>query len=242
MQRPNPPRSVVFLLATFILVPGSARAAPPGEVAGLAIDQVSSLTWSATAGADDYNVYRGLTSWLIRGEGAQCHGDEITATAFASPASPPLGQAYYYLVTAESNLDGEGTAGVGSSGSPRALRGRCDPVMRGHVLDRAGYGWDEWTRDRIAALGAQGYIDEQLDPALIDEASNTELSSRRALLAPPKTVQELGGLDLVNAVYARRQLEQQATLFWDNHFNTDYRESSGFFGVYAACPRASLAR
>jgi uncharacterized protein (DUF1800 family) len=108
--------------------------------------------------------------------------------------------------------------------------------MRGHILDRTGYGWDEWSRDRIALLGVQGYIDEQLDPATIDEASNTELSSRLPLLVPPDTVQELVGLDLVNAVYARRQLEQQATLFWDNHFNTDFRESNGFFGFYAACP------
>jgi uncharacterized protein (DUF1800 family) len=236
MQRPTHCLAFFVLFSASILMPGVARAAPPGEVAGLAIDPVSNLSWSPLAGADDYNVYRGLTSWLVKGEGAQCHGDEIAATSFASPANPPVGAAYYYLVTGESNVDGEGTAGTGSSGQPRALRGLCDPVMRGHILDRTGYGWSEWSRDRIAALGIQGYIDEQLDPASIDEASNTDLTSRTALLVPPDTVQELGGLDVVNAVYARRQLEQQATMFWDNHFNTDYRESSGFFGFYAACP------
>jgi uncharacterized protein (DUF1800 family) len=238
MQRPVPHSSGILFLAILVIlvIPGSVRAAPPAEVAGPDIDQASNLTWSATAGADDYNVYRGLTSWLALGEGAQCHGDEIAGTAFASPAQPPSGQAYFYLVTAESNLDGEGTAGTSSTGTPRVLRGLCDPVMRGHILDRTGYGWDEWSRDRITALGVQGYIDEQLNPATIDESSNTELSSRTALLVPPDTVQELGGLDVVNAVYARRQLEQQATMFWDNHFNTDWRESSGFFGFYAACP------
>ena len=237
MPRPALHPSAVFLPILLIsLIPGRALAAPPGEVSGPDIDQASNLTWSATAGADDYNVYRGLTSWLAGDDGAQCHGDEIAGTAFASPAQPPLGQAYFYLVTAESNLDGEGSPGTTSAGAPRVLRGQCDPVMRAHILDRTGYGWDEWSRDRIATIGMQGYITEQLDPAVIDESSNTELNTRRALLAPPDTVQEMGGLDIVNAIYSRRQLEQQATMFWDNHFNTDYKESGGFFGFYAACP------
>jgi len=104
--------------------------------------------------------------------------------------------------------------------------------MRHHYLDRLGYGWDEWTRDRFATLGRQGYIDEQLNPASIDESTNTELATRTSSLVPPDTIQELQALDLVRAVYARRQLEQQATLFWDNHFNTDYHESFDFFSFY----------
>ncbi|MGH2360775.1 MAG: DUF1800 domain-containing protein [bacterium] len=107
--------------------------------------------------------------------------------------------------------------------------------MRNHILDRTGYGWDEWTRARIATLGVQGYINEQLSPASIDESTNTELNNRRAALGTLDRVQELQGLDLINAVYARRQLEEQVAMFWTNHFNTDYRESTAFFGVYQNC-------
>lgn len=227
------PRDAVAL-ALGVLLAGAVPvvAAPPGEVTGDRIDQASNLTWSPVAGADDYNVYRGDLAWLQTGAGAACHGDEIAGTSFTTPLSPAEGQGFFYLVTAESNGSGEGTPGSDSTGSLRPLRGSCDGLMRRHYLVRLGYGWDEWTRDRLLALGAAGYIDEQLAPASIDEASNAELAARRAPLVPPDTVQELQALDLVNAVYARRQLEQQVTLFWDNHFNTDYLESFEFFAFY----------
>jgi uncharacterized protein (DUF1800 family) len=211
---------------------GILHAQAPPEVTGLQIDLASNLTWDPAPGADDYNVYRGLISWLAAGNTAKCHGDEIAATSFTSPANPGAGEGYFYLVTAESNTAGEGTPGAGSTGVPHLLRGGCDAVAKTHVLNRVGYGWDEWARDRVAALGLQGYINEQLDPASIDESGNSNLNTRRAALVPPDTIQELQGLDVVNAVYARRQLEQQVTLFWDNHFNTDYRESYQFFGFY----------
>src|SRR5437899_65560 len=85
-------------------------------------------------------------------------------------------------------------------------------LRRQPCAGRLGSGWDEWTRDRFTALGRQGYIDERLNPASIDEATNTDLVTRSSTLVPPDTIQELQALDLVRAVYARRQLEQQATL------------------------------
>ena len=211
---------------------GMAAAAPPGEVTGLQIGTSSQITWTAVAGATDYNVYRGLVSWLPRGDGAECHGDEIAGTAFTTAADPPSGEAYFYLVTSESS-GGEGTAGTGTGGAARPLRGTCDGVMRRHVLGRTGYGGDEWTRGRIGTLGIQGYIDEQINPASIDESTNNELINRRATLIPPDDVNELLALDIVNAVYARRQLEQQVTMFWDNHFNTDHAESFDWFNFYS---------
>ena len=60
----------------------AALAAPPGEVTGDLMSAASVLSWSPVAGADDYNVYRGLISWLKPGAGAQCHGDEIAGTSF----------------------------------------------------------------------------------------------------------------------------------------------------------------
>jgi uncharacterized protein (DUF1800 family) len=220
--------SVMFLIGI-----GISAAAPPGEVSNVQVGSSSQITWTSVAGATDYNVYRGLVSWQFRGDGAECHGDEIAGTSFASAGDPPAGEAFYYLVTAESDAGGEGTAGTGTGGAARPLRGTCDAIARHHVLDRIGYGGDEWTRGRIAALGIQGYLNEQLDPASIDESSNNELINRRATLVPPDNVNELLALDIVNAVYARRQLEQQVTMFWDNHFNTDHHESFDWFNFYA---------
>jgi len=231
----NRKRSVSsYPVLVLVLAAGTvpAAAAPPGEVTGDTLNQSSVLSWSPVAGADDYNVYRGDIAWLRTHSGAECHGDEVAATSFSTPLQPATGRGFFYLITAESNLNGEGTPGSDSGGTPRPLRGTCDTVMRHHYLDRLGYGWSEWTRDRTQTLGLQGYVDEQLNPASIDESTNTDLATRTSTLIPPDTIQELQALDLVRAVYARRQLEQQATLFWDNHFNTNYQKSFDFFSFY----------
>jgi uncharacterized protein (DUF1800 family) len=234
-------RGVAACSVALLIGIGIAAAAPPAEVTNLQVGTTSQLTWSPVSGADDYNVYRGFVSWLTKGDGAECLGNAIVPASFAAPDNPPVGQGYFYLVTAASNASGEGTAGVDSNNAPRPLRGLCDTVMRAHVLERLGYGGDEWTRARIAALGIQGYLNEQLNPASIDESTNTDLANRRATLVPPDTITELQSLDLVNAVYARRQLEQQATLFWDNHFNTDQQKTFDFFNFYAALFPATQA-
>jgi len=226
-------RNMVAASVALLIGIGTVAAAPPGEVTGVLVGTTSQITWTPVAGANEYNVYRGMISWLARGDGAECHGDEIAGTTFTSAPNPPPGDGFFYLVTGESNVDGEGTAGTGSTGAPRPLRGTCDAIMQHHVLDRIGYGGDEWTRGRIATLGLQGYIDEQLNPASIDESTNNDLINRRAAFIPPETLTEMQALDIVNSVYARRQLEQQVTMFWDNHFNTDYSESSDFFNFYA---------
>ena len=79
---------------------------------------------------------------------------------------------------------------------------------------------DEWMEDRIATLGLAGYIDEQLDPTSISEAGNTKLSDGLALYPDPADFFELLARHVVQSVHSRRQLEQQMTMFWANHFNT----------------------
>jgi len=235
---PQRPSYASLLVATVccihISVAGVIAQSPPGEVANLDVTTASVLTWSAAAGADDYNVYRGLTGWLASGIGAQCHGDEITGLTFDSPAAPDRGEGYFYLVTAESSVGGEGTAGTTSSSAVRRPRTPCDMLMRNHVLDRTGYGWDEWSSARYAVLGRQAYVAEQLDPASIDESTNTELSTRLANVTPPEDERELQAAQVIRAVYGRRQLEQQAAMFLDNHFNTDHQSSFMFFSFYQA--------
>jgi uncharacterized protein (DUF1800 family) len=212
-------------LAITMLFVSPARAQAPPEVQGLTLMGPSTLAWSSAGGAASYDVYRGDASGLRSGSAARCHAYHVGATTLLSAAPPAPGDAFFYLVTGESAAGAEGTAGNASSGAPRPLRGRCGPVMRNHVLNRLGYGWSEWGRDRIAALGSlSAYIDEQLNPSSISEADNTDLNSRLTAIDPPDNVTELIARQIVGGVYARRQLAEQAASFWTNHFNTENRK------------------
>ena len=104
-----------------------------------------------------------------------------------------------------------------------------------HVLDRIGYGFDDWSLQRITDLGLAGYIAEQLEPNLPE---NPELATMLAPFASlDQTMNELrlnyplggplGGVPIseltqakmIRAVASRRQLEAVLTDFWFNHFN-----------------------
>jgi len=52
----------------------------------------------------------------------------------------------------------------------------------GHVLNRLAYGPSEGDLQRIASSGLQSWLDQQLNPATIDETGNTALNSRLAEL------------------------------------------------------------
>lgn len=207
----------------------------PGEVTGVGMDGAGTISWDPEGSAEDYNVYRGLTSWLQSGNPPRCHGDEIVATSFASPEDPALGEGFFYLVTAEAAA-GEGTPGAG-----RPLYGSCDQAMTHHLFNRTGYGWDEWSRDRLATLGFDGYIDEQLDPASISETTNTKLNNRLGLIDPPQNHIQLIAQHVVRGAYARRQLEQSVAEFFDNHFSTLLVEVYGFYlGQFPQCGQPAL--
>lgn len=227
-------RAVLSLAAAVLLTAGSAvMAQVPGEVTNVLFSDRTTLNWDSEASSDDYNVYRGGLVDLAAGRPPACHGNEIPTALFSSPAAPSPGVGWAYLVTGESD-----SAGEGPSGSP--VLGGCDGVVENHVLNRIGFGWDEYVRDRIDAVGVQGFVDEQLDPASIDEASNTLLTNALSPIEPPDNLSELQGISLVNAVYGRRQLERAATLFWLNHFNNDYSKLRPIFNVYADGNRRNL--
>ncbi|MBI1175861.1 DUF1800 family protein [bacterium] len=52
----------------------------------------------------------------------------------------------------------------------------------GHVLNRLAYGPSDYDLQRIASIGLEAWMNEQLNPNLIDESANTELNSRTAPL------------------------------------------------------------
>jgi len=120
------------------------------------------------------------------------------------------------------------------------------PAQRRHVLDRLAYGPDPYTVGRIQALGLNGYIDEQLAPAAVDDTSvDTALASRYPMLAmnvvdvrhcyPANATGgscpgSVGGVrndvakameesEIYRALVSHRQFEAVLVDFWFNHFN-----------------------
>ncbi|HKQ96367.1 MAG TPA: putative metal-binding motif-containing protein, partial [Candidatus Polarisedimenticolia bacterium] len=79
------------------------------------------------AQAHVYNVYRGVAGPSTPGEYVStsvCRLPENPSGSFTDSDVPPLGQIYYYLITG-TNVCGEGGAGQGTSGTPRALPAPC---------------------------------------------------------------------------------------------------------------------
>ena len=214
----------------------SAVAQAPGEVTNAAFADDITLNWTAVTASDFYNIYRGSLSQLS--DGGRCHGYALQATSFTADDEPGIGAGSFFLITAESLINGEGTPGTGTGGAPRPLLGACTPVMQAHVQSRLGYGKNEWTADRMAALGIQAYIDEQLDPSDpdISDAINFDLNSRLASIDPPYDIFDLLAQQIVRPVYSRKQLEQQVAAFWANHFNTDWAKVTQLYlGAFPDC-------
>ncbi len=208
------------------------HAQAPPEVSGVHWPTPSTLAWDAASGADRYNVYRVVLRELARGAAPRCAGQGLPSPSFAPGLQPAPGDAYGWLVSAVSSASGEGTLGVSSSAVPRSPAGTCERVLRQATLARAGFGWNEWTDARYAALGASGYVSEQLAPETISEADNADLNNRLAQLLPVDSPNEVNQVELIRGSYARRQLQQLLTVFWDNHFNTDMSETAGFLFPY----------
>ncbi len=104
---------------------------PPAEVPGLRIVNATDLAWEATPGAVTYNVYRGGIPGLVDSDGngaAQTYGSCLQAglggTATTDMSLPPVGEAYYYLVTG-ANSGGDGPLGFASSGVARPNTSPC---------------------------------------------------------------------------------------------------------------------
>jgi hypothetical protein len=127
-----------------------------------------------------------------------------------------------------------------------ALGSACDPPPSGrvkhHVLNRIAYGPDAWSLARIEELGTTAYIEEQLQPDLLDDSA---LEAQIASLYPvtamsfgqsrltfheytgnPETgpfvpKRDAARAKVLRALRSKRQLEQVLVDFWYNHFNVD---------------------
>ena len=123
---------------------------------------------------------------------------------------------------------------------PRSValpRERVLPTTR--LLNRVAYGPTPGEVERVAALGAERYVEEQLR-AEGEEETRTRVRLR-AFDAPRESASELRDLPesavlrhlqqatLLRAVYSRHQLRERMADFWGNHFNVYARKGRGAY-------------
>ncbi len=107
-----------------------------------------------------------------------------------------------------------------------------DPIL--HLLRRASFGPTRAELARAQRMGAEAWLEEQLNPDGIDD-SDLESSIARRYETLAMTPPELQALDdflrirlelfaatLERAVYSKRQLLQMMVDYWSNHFSVYY--------------------
>jgi len=113
-----------------------------------------------------------------------------------------------------------------------------------HLLSRTSFGVDDESLARVRQIGRNAFIDEQLDPAGIDDSaldprlasfasltmSNAEImrtyaTGEQAARRVPQ--QELRDATVLRQRYSRRQIFEVMVEFWSNHFNVTLGEGRG---------------
>lgn len=108
-----------------------------------------------------------------------------------------------------------------------AATSTVDPVT--HVLRRLTFGPRPGDYARVAAMGIDAYIEEQLSPESIDDYACDSLVRRNETIAAPLgelfeykqdlLLRELTRATVQRAVYSNRQLYEVMVEFWSDHFN-----------------------
>ncbi len=120
---------------------------------------------------------------------------------------------------------------LGDGGVPDAfsVAAGAETDDRVHLLNRAAFGPWPGDLERVAKLGTEGWIEEQLNPAGINDIACT-MRTRifESLHMKPgdmyefkkKVVEEeLTRYTVLQAVYSKRQLYEVMVEFWSDHFN-----------------------
>ncbi|MCC6794489.1 MAG: DUF1800 domain-containing protein [Candidatus Hydrogenedentes bacterium] len=108
-----------------------------------------------------------------------------------------------------------------------AATSTVDPVT--HVLRRLTFGPRPGDYARVAAMGIDAFMEEQLNPDAIDDYACDSLVRRNETLAAPLgelfeykqdlLLRELTRATVQRAVYSNRQLYEVMVEFWSDHFN-----------------------
>lgn len=104
-----------------------------------------------------------------------------------------------------------------------------------HALNRLTFGPRPGDLEAVREMGLDNWIDAQLHPGKLRE--NPDLSSRLEALgqSPSQDKQqparELIEAKLLRAIYSERQLDEQLTDFWFNHFNVNIAKGAARFST-----------
>jgi hypothetical protein len=98
---------------------------PPGEVTGLRFLDETTLAWNPERSVGLYNLYRDLLGALSGSSAGACEQQGLAGETATDSDAVPVGDGYFYLVTAENRLGEEGTRGADSAGASRPTTGAC---------------------------------------------------------------------------------------------------------------------
>ena len=115
-------------------------------------------------------------------------------------------------------------AAGGSSIGPEAAR-------VGHVLNRIAYGPSPTDRGRIDQIGLQAYIEEQLNPAAIDESANDRLRAREEALFEERIPVRDTPLVTAGALYRYRKGTAEPQAGWRQTGFDDSAWLQGLTGI-----------
>ncbi len=117
-------------------------------------------------------------------------------------------------------------------------------LLSATVLSRLTYGPTPDEEARIASIGAQAYIDEQLAPWTLTEdvtgthtniaaIENKFVEATNYVYTTNATISDLRAWHILRAIGAKRQLLEVMLQFWENHFVTQWSKSKGvYFDTY----------
>lgn len=185
----TPHRLIARLLATAVLLPTLASTADPGEIPTICYNRVENgnLIVVAHVRAGFANAVLetrsdiGAGPWTAHVSGA-LDGNE--GMVFFYAPDPGQDGIYRIRVGNEATLPSAAYSGAQHFTLVEGYA-TCDFEefeRNGHLLNRLAYGPGSYDLERLATLGLDQWLQEQLNPTSIDESDNDALNSRMAAL------------------------------------------------------------